>query len=91
MMKKITWALFAAVLATSFASPVLAQEYTLSPGDAAAISASQEGRPGLWDYAPVPHSGHVAVQKRGVKLYDEVPDVQSQTRACRHLEDSQII
>ena len=79
MMKKITWALFAAVLATSFASPVRAHEYMLSPGDAAALSAFEGGQAGVWDYAPVPHSGQVAVQKSGVKLYDQAPDVQSQT------------
>jgi hypothetical protein len=80
MMKKIAWAGVAAILATSFVSPALAQSYAFSGKESAALSAYYNGQPAVWDYAPAFNGGHSAVRGEGRKLYDEAaPNVQPQT------------
>jgi hypothetical protein len=78
MMKKIKWVCLAAVLATSFASPALAQSFAFSGSETGALSAYYGGQQ-LWDYAPISRGGPTATRTHGLKLYDVAPDVQSQT------------
>ena len=78
MMKKIKWVCLAAVLATGFASPALAQSFAFSGSETNALSSYYGGQK-LWDYAPTSRGGLTAVRTHGRKLYDVAPDVQSQT------------
>ena len=78
MMKKIKWVFLAAVLATSFASPALAQSFAFSGSETNTLSAYYDGQQ-LWDYASNSRGGLTATRTHRSKLYDEVPGVQSQT------------
>ena len=77
MMNKIKWVSLAAVLATSFASPALAQSFAFSGSESHALSRYYDGQQ-LWNYAPISHGGVTAGHAHGRKLHDAAPDAQSQ-------------
>jgi hypothetical protein len=77
----ITLALFAAVLATSFASALLAQSFAFRAASRPRSLRIMQANQAFGTTRQFPTGGHIAVRRRGVKLvklYDEVPDVQTE-------------